>query len=84
MDVVTAIEGPDEAFRCTEIRRRGLGERCPQGWFEGECAVSTAMRRAELAWRRSLAGQTIADVAAEAQGYAPTIPTVVRAAFEQG
>ena len=84
IDVVTAIEGPDEAFRCTEIRRQGIGERCPEGWFEGECAVSTAMRRAELAWRRSLADQTIADVAAEAQGYAPTIPTIVRAAFEQG
>src|SRR5262245_21234011 len=25
LDVVTAIEGPDEAFRCQEIRARGMG-----------------------------------------------------------
>ena len=25
MDIVAAIEGPDEAFRCTEIRQRGNG-----------------------------------------------------------
>ncbi|WP_280206483.1 Rrf2 family transcriptional regulator, partial [Nocardia cyriacigeorgica] len=29
MDVVSAIEGPDEAFRCTEIRRDGAGSTAP-------------------------------------------------------
>ncbi len=81
MDVVTAIEGPDEAFRCTDIRRRGLGEGCPESYFEHRCAVSAAMNRAELAWRRALAEQTIADVRADADRYGPGIAAVVRAAF---
>ncbi|MFC6932409.1 Rrf2 family transcriptional regulator [Actinomadura yumaensis] len=29
MDVVAAIEGPDDAFQCTEIRRRGAGPTRP-------------------------------------------------------
>ncbi|MFI6292910.1 RrF2 family transcriptional regulator [Nonomuraea sp. NPDC050790] len=63
MDVVTAMEGPDEAFRCTEIRQRGVE---PSPEFERPCGVATAMRRAELAWRRELAGQTVADLVATA------------------
>ncbi|GAA3470467.1 RrF2 family transcriptional regulator [Nonomuraea roseola] len=63
MDVVTALEGPDEAFRCTEIRQRGV-ESSPE--FAWPCGVATAMRKAELAWRRELAGQTVADLVATA------------------
>ena len=29
MDVVSAIEGPEEAFRCAEIRQRGAGAEAP-------------------------------------------------------
>jgi DNA-binding IscR family transcriptional regulator len=29
LDVVEAIEGPQEAFRCTEIRQRGAGRASP-------------------------------------------------------
>ncbi|MBB6545417.1 Rrf2 family protein [Nonomuraea rubra] len=64
MDVVTALEGPAEAFRCVEIRQRGAG--AEGGQFRRPCGISTAMRRAELAWRRELAGQTIADLMAGA------------------
>ncbi|AQZ68214.1 transcriptional regulator [[Actinomadura] parvosata subsp. kistnae] len=60
MDVVTALEGPVEAFRCAEIRQRGVG--AEGGQFRRPCGISMAMRRAELAWRRELAGQTIADL----------------------
>lgn len=81
MDVVSAIEGPDDAFRCTEIRRQGIGADCSDASFLLPCAVSTAMRRAELAWRRELAGQTIADVLAEADEHAPGVAAVVRSAF---
>ncbi|MFI6900443.1 RrF2 family transcriptional regulator [Nonomuraea sp. NPDC050394] len=63
MDVVTALEGPDEAFRCTEIRQRGVE---PSPEFARPCGVATAMRKAELAWRRELAGQTVADLVATA------------------
>ncbi|MFC6061912.1 RrF2 family transcriptional regulator [Streptomyces ochraceiscleroticus] len=66
MDVVTAIEGPEEAFRCTEIRQQGAGAEGPGRDFRAPCGIATAMRRAELAWRRELAAQTLADVLAAA------------------
>ncbi|WP_158881498.1 RrF2 family transcriptional regulator [Amycolatopsis anabasis] len=67
MDVVAAIEGPEEAFRCTEIRQQGTGaEGTPAREFQRPCAVSTVMRKAELAWRRELAAHTLADVMAAA------------------
>jgi Rrf2 family protein len=71
MDVVTAIEGPEPAFRCAEIRQRGTSGDAPARFFQKTCAVSTSMRRAELAWRQALAAQTIADVCAEAEAHAP-------------
>lgn len=55
-DVVTAIDGPDEAFRCTEVRGQGPGAAGPPSV---ECAIAGAMGRAELAWRRELAGLTL-------------------------
>ena len=81
MDVVTAVEGRDTAFRCTEIRRRGLGADCDDSLFQDNCAVKSAMNRAEVAWRRALAEQSIADVLAEADGHAPGFATAVRANF---
>jgi Rrf2 family protein len=71
MDVVTAIEGAEPAFRCTDIRQRGAGAGRPAHEFARQCVVSTAMRKAELAWRRELAGQTVADLVAAAPRYAP-------------
>ncbi|MEU9119526.1 Rrf2 family transcriptional regulator [Streptomyces sp. NPDC048506] len=64
MDVVAAIEGTEDAFRCTEIRRQGAGAEASDREHGRPCGISTAMRKAELAWRRELAAQTIADVAA--------------------
>ena len=64
MDVVTAIEGPEEVFRCDEIRRRGAGAEVSERHFRTPCGIATAMRRAELAWRRELAAQTLADLVA--------------------
>lgn len=62
MDVVTAMEGPLEPFRCAEIRKRGVGARDAGPEFDRACGISVLMRRAELAWRRELAGRTIADL----------------------
>jgi Rrf2 family protein len=70
MDVVTAIEGPDDVFRCTEIRQRGEGAGAPAREFQRACGIATAMRRAELAWRRELAAQTLADIMAAAPPHA--------------
>ncbi|MFJ9414119.1 RrF2 family transcriptional regulator [Streptomyces sp. NPDC101227] len=64
MDVVAAIEGTEDAFRCTEIRRQGAGAEAPGREYGRPCGIATAMRKAELAWRRELAAQTIADVVA--------------------
>ncbi|MFD0898936.1 RrF2 family transcriptional regulator [Actinomadura sediminis] len=79
MDVVTAIEGPEPAFQCTEIRRRGVGAEAPESLFRTPCAVSTAMRTAELAWRKALAEQTLADVNTAATRGNPALPSQVRA-----
>ncbi|MGI5165792.1 RrF2 family transcriptional regulator [Spirillospora sp. CA-253888] len=79
MDVVTAIEGPEEAFQCTEIRRRGLGAGAPESAFASPCSLKTAMLKAEMAWRRSLAEQTLADVAADAEKRNPGLADNVRA-----
>ncbi|MGW7248593.1 RrF2 family transcriptional regulator [Streptomyces decoyicus] len=64
MDVVAAIEGTEDAFRCAEIRQRGSGAEASGREFGRPCGISTAMRKAELAWRRELAAQTLADVIA--------------------
>jgi Rrf2 family protein len=67
MDVVSAIEGSQPAFRCTDIRHSGPGgaviarnEEAAGG--QVPCAISQAMRAAELGWRKHLASQTIADL----------------------
>lgn len=65
MDVVTAIEGGTNPFQCTEIRQRGAGQLGAPAEFAHPCGISKAMRKAELAWRRELAGQTLADLIAE-------------------
>ncbi|WP_181871077.1 RrF2 family transcriptional regulator [Sphaerisporangium album] len=84
MEVVAAIEGPDDAFQCTEIRRRGSGAESPERNFRTPCAVSTAMRKAELAWRRALAAQTLAEVAAAAERHAPNLGEGVRRWYGRG
>ncbi|WP_348637911.1 Rrf2 family transcriptional regulator [Actinomadura madurae] len=78
LDVVTAIEGPDEAFRCEEILRQGPGEH--EGIdYRRRCFVSQAMRRAEMAWRKELAGQTLADLRGTVERHRPATPGETRA-----
>ncbi|MHB1565111.1 MAG: RrF2 family transcriptional regulator [Acidiferrobacter sp.] len=59
MEVVAAIEGPDEAFRCTEIRQ---SEGCSRKEYRQPCAIAAAMHQAEVAWRAALSAQTLADI----------------------
>ncbi|MFC9340283.1 RrF2 family transcriptional regulator [Streptomyces sp. NPDC057020] len=80
MDVVAAVEGPDEAFRCTEIRRHGPGAGAPET-YAAECAIAGAMGRADLAWRRELMAQTLDDVRARAELQAPAAPERIRRWF---
>ncbi|MER7000376.1 Rrf2 family transcriptional regulator [Streptomyces sp. NPDC000410] len=82
MDVVAAIEGPEEAFRCAEIRQQGPGA-SPDDAGAGatECAIAWAMGRAELAWRRELAGRTLDAVRERAESQAPGAPDRIRSWF---
>jgi len=73
MDVVTAIEGPEQAFRCTEIRKNGAGAATPERYFTIPCQLDLAFGTAELAWRKSLAAQTLADVQAAAEANTPSL-----------
>ncbi|MFC5182734.1 RrF2 family transcriptional regulator [Actinomadura harenae] len=82
MDVVTAIEGPEEAFQCADIRRRGMGADQAESAFELPCTVHTAMRHAEYAWRRALAAQTLADIRAKTERMLPTLADRVRSWYE--
>ncbi|WP_132189747.1 MULTISPECIES: Rrf2 family transcriptional regulator [Kribbella] len=61
LDVVTAIDGPEDAFRCTQILKSGPGAD-PKADYRKICVISQSMRKAELTYRRELAGKTIADL----------------------
>ncbi|GAA1775799.1 Rrf2 family transcriptional regulator [Nocardioides hankookensis] len=63
LDVVLAIEGREQAFRCTEIRQNGPLPASPQACRKA-CGVARAMHAAEQAWRDSLTAVTVADLAA--------------------
>jgi Rrf2 family protein len=71
MDVVAAIEGPEDAFACTEIRQRGAGTASPPSAYRTACGISTAMRMAELEWRRALAARTLAQLRDDTERHAP-------------
>jgi Rrf2 family protein len=73
LDVVVAIEGPDEAFRCEQLLKQGPGADAAVDYRQA-CLVSQAMRRADLAWRRELAGQTLADLKAQVEQTYPATP----------
>jgi len=64
LDVVLAIEGPEPAFRCAEIRQRGpapIAER----FHKAPCGVNVAMLRAEKAYRAELEKVSIADLSVD-------------------
>ncbi|MGK5531464.1 RrF2 family transcriptional regulator [Streptomyces sp. URMC 129] len=82
LDVVTAIEGTSEAFRCDEVLRRGPGGREDVD-YRKTCAISQSMRRAELAWRRELAGQTLADIKEVVERRHPDTPASTRRWFAE-
>jgi Rrf2 family protein len=67
LDVVDAVEGPDPAFRCTEIRQRGPAA-MPASEYRAACTITAAMRRAEAAYRAELRSQTVLDLVQELAG----------------
>lgn len=61
LDIVLAVEGPQPAFRCAEIRQRGPNP-LPGRYFTKPCGINAAMLKAEKAYRAELAKTTIADI----------------------
>lgn len=59
--IARAIDGPEPAFRCSEIRQRGPcatpREKCRQA-----CPIAAAFAGAEAAWRSALEEVTLAEV----------------------
>jgi Rrf2 family protein len=78
LDIVAAVEGPDELFRCDRILDRGPGHHAGVDYRQS-CAFAQAMRGAELAWRRELAGRTVADIRAGVEDRHPGSPADTRA-----
>lgn len=61
LDVVTAIEGPEAAFRCRSILGKGPGGD-PRVDYRDVCVIAGAMAVAEAAFRDHLASVTLADL----------------------
>jgi Rrf2 family protein len=61
LDIVLAVEGPEFAFRCQEIRRRGPKPASARV-FAKPCSINAAMLRAERAYRAELQRVRIADI----------------------
>ena len=64
LDIIVAVEGPEPAFRCAEIRQRGpspLAER----FHKAPCAVNAAMLRAEKLYRAELERVSVASLSAD-------------------
>ncbi|WP_210589031.1 Rrf2 family transcriptional regulator [Streptomyces sp. GESEQ-35] len=61
LDVVEAVDGPDQAFTCTEIRRRGPFA-TPAESCTAPCPIARAMTAADAAWREALRAVSIADL----------------------
>lgn len=83
LDVVVAIEGDQEAFRCTQILRHAPGGSTRVDYRQS-CLVSQTMRRADLAWRRELAARSLADLQADVRRQYPGVPADTRARLTAG
>lgn len=64
LDVVEAIDGPDPAFVCTEIRQRGPMPTPPES-CTAPCGIARVMAEADSAWRMSLRRVSLADLAGD-------------------
>ncbi|WP_429812746.1 Rrf2 family transcriptional regulator [Ensifer sp. B1-9] len=60
LDIVLAVEGPEPAFRCNEIRLRGPNPYACKP--TAPCMINVAMLKAEQAYRAELRRMTIAGI----------------------
>jgi Rrf2 family protein len=64
LDIVLAVEGPEPAFRCSEIRKRGPSPIAAH-FHKAPCGINVAMLRAEKAYRAELEKVSIADLSVD-------------------
>lgn len=80
LDIIVAIEGRTEAFSCEHLLAAGPnGDQTTD--YTTTCILSRAMSRADLAWRRELADQTLGDVRREVERTYPDTPSATRSWF---
>lgn len=65
LDVVEAVDGASASFVCTELRQRGPCATPPEE-CSSPCGITAVMLAADGAWRASLRGVSIADLASRA------------------
>jgi len=82
LDVIEAVEGREQSFRCTEIRKRGPAKVSPR-LYSPVCAIAEAMYRADEAWRAELRTTTVADLLQKLAATVPMEAAMRGAAFFQ-
>ncbi|CAL9345820.1 hypothetical protein SUDANB121_00376 [Nocardiopsis dassonvillei] len=70
LQIVEAVDGASSPYLCAEIRQRGAGALPPEECRD-RCVLARKMDEAHQAWRRSLAGSTLADILAALPPGAP-------------
>ncbi len=63
LDIVEAVDGASSPYECREIRQQGSGA-LPAQECRRTCILAQKMADAHEAWRRSLAGVSLADILA--------------------
>ncbi len=61
LDIVVAVEGPQPAFRCGEIRQNGPVKLDASAYVK-PCGINAAMLRAEKIYRAALAAERLSDI----------------------
>ncbi len=68
--IVEAVDGGSSPYECREIRQQGRGALPPED-CQRTCILAEKMAEADDAWRRSLAGVSLADILATLPPSAP-------------
>ncbi|MBS9718154.1 RrF2 family transcriptional regulator [Pseudohalocynthiibacter aestuariivivens] len=61
LDIVVAIDGNEQCFQCTEIRRRGPTA-STDAIYNLPCGIARSMWKAEQAWRNELSKVSLRDI----------------------
>lgn len=70
LQIVEAVDGAASPYECHEIRQQGRGALPPED-CRHTCVIAVKMADAHEAWKRSLAGVTLADILGEIPPWAP-------------